>query len=152
MNEEKLREAMRLMMCNGRMHKKLFGFKLKDIGIHRSAHVILLSVEQSGGVPSQKALAENLGITPAAVTGMLKKLEKSGYIERKCAEDSRYNVVKVTERGAKILEETKKAFREVDRSLFEGFSDSEIESYIRCQEKIKANIEREISKREECAK
>ena len=152
MNEEKRTQAVRLMVCNARMHKKLFDFRLKDIGIHRSAFAILHKIALSGGVPSQKALAENLGITPAAVTSMLKKLEKCGYIERKCAEDNRYNLVMVTHRGEEILIQTKNTFFEADHLLFDGFSDSEIESYIKCQEKLKSNIEKQIIQREECAK
>ena len=150
MNEEKLTRALRLMICNDRMHKKIFDVKLKSMGLHRSAHIILVNIAECGGLPSQKALADKVGITPAAVTGTLKKLEKCGFIERKCAEDNRYNIVNVTEKGYAALKEARSSFCEVDRSMFDGFTDSEIESYISCQEKMRANIEKKMAEREVC--
>ena len=44
MNREKLHEAIHMMITTDRMHKRLFDTKLCDIGIHRSAHIILINI------------------------------------------------------------------------------------------------------------
>ena len=70
-------------------------------------------------------------------------------IKRKIASDNRYNEISVTERGKKLLEETKNKFMAIDRSLFENFTDEEIENYISYMEKMQKNIEKQIMLSEE---
>lgn len=79
-------------------------------------------------------------ITPAAVTGALKKLENDGYISRTLGHDNRFNELEITEKGREVVEMSEKIFISTDKSLFDGFSDDELDIYIRCQEKIKENI------------
>ncbi len=149
MNREKLTEAIRMMITTDRMHKRMFDTTLGDIGIHRSAHIILISIHKNGGISSQKQLAELVGITPAAVTGALKTLEKNGYITRKFGKDSRYNEVNVTERGVRLLKSAKEKFTELDQTLFDGFSEGEFDMYISCLNKMQRNMEKQLEKAQE---
>ena len=146
MNKEKLSEAIHMMITTDRMHKRLFNNKLSDIGMHRTAHIILISIYKNGGIPSQKQLAQTVGITPAAVTGVLKTLENGGYITRNLGKDTRYNEVNITQKGKELLDSARKVFTEVDRTLFEGFDESEIESYITCLQKMQNNMEKQLGK------
>lgn len=149
MLENRIETAIRTMMTTDKMHRRLFDRHLSDIDIHRSAHHLLFCIQKNNGVSSQKELAKMLDITPAAVTVSLKKLEKEGYIKRKIASDNRYNEISVTERGKKLLDETKNKFMAIDRSLFENFTDEEIENYISYMEKMQKNIEKQIMLSEE---
>jgi DNA-binding MarR family transcriptional regulator len=90
--------------------------------------------------PSQKELAEHLGITPAAVTGALKKLEEDGYIERTSGSDSRYNEIKISDAGKAVVKETEKMFSEIDARIFSGFTENEIAEFIELNLKIQNNI------------
>ncbi len=146
MNKEKLHAAIRMMITTDRMHKRLFDTKLCDIGIHRSAHMILINIHKNGGIGSQKQLAEIVGITPAAVTGALKTLEKNGYITRTLGRDSRYNEVNITEAGEALLASSKSMFTEVDKTLFEGFTEEEFDMYISCLNKMQSNMEKQLEK------
>lgn len=146
MNKEKLQAAIRMMITTDRMHKRLFDTKLCDLGIHRSAHMILINIHKNGGIGSQKQLANIVGITPAAVTGALKTLEKKGYITRTLGRDTRYNEVNVTEAGALLLASAKSMFTEVDETLFEGFTEGEFDMYISCLNKMQNNIEKQLEK------
>lgn len=147
MNREKLHEAIRMMITTDRMHKRLFDTKLCDIGIHRSAHIILINIHKNGGIASQKQLAELVGITPAAVTGALKTLEKKGYITRRLGRDSRYNEVDITESGKALLASAKSMFTEVDKTLFEGFTEDEFDMYISCLQKMQSNMEKQLDEK-----
>ena len=89
-------------------------------------------------------MADHIGITPAAITGVLKKLESDGYIKRVQGDDNRYNEVKVTDLGKRVVEESFLLFTTLDKSLFEGFSDSELDGYIGCLEKIQQNIRKKL--------
>ncbi len=105
--------------------------------------MILMTLAREKKCPSQKELAELFSISPAAVTGILKNLERDGYITRETGRDTRYNEIFITERGREVVETSRKKFREVDSSMFSGFSDGELQEYITMLEKIQANMEKE---------
>ena len=95
-------------------------------------------------LPSQKELADRLSITPAAVTGILKRLEAEQYIERTLGTDNRYNEISITDKGRAVVDHTRLTFGNADRALFEDFSDEELDVYVRCLEKMQANIRKQL--------
>ena len=151
MNKEKISTAVNVMIQTDRMHKHLLDSNVSKIGLHRTQHRVLMHIARHGKLLSQKSLAEHIGITPAAITGVLNKLENDGYIQRVHGDDNRFNEVKVTELGKRVVEDSFELFSRLDTSLFEGFSDSELDGYIHCLEKIQNNIRKnsENSKEEE---
>ena len=52
----------------------------------------------------------------------------------------------ITEKGKKIVEETKQLFTAADTSLFDGFSNAELESYMKILTKIQENIGKQMPK------
>ena len=140
MNEEKIERAAILMMQTKRMHKNLLESRLKVTGLHGTQHRILMHLACHFRLQAQKELADHFQITPAAVTGALKKLEKSGYISRTLGHDNRFNEIEITEKGREVVEMSKEIFASTDKSLFEGFTDEELDMYIKCSEKLKHNI------------
>ena len=148
MNETKIFSAVNTMIKTDRMHKHLLDSNVGKIGIHRTQHRILMHIAHNDKLRSQKSLAEHIGISPAAITGALKKLECGGYIKRAQGSDGRYNEVLITELGKKAVEDTKVLFSALDTSLFDGFTDDELEGYIYYLEKIQSNINRHIENSE----
>ncbi len=132
------------MIQTERMHKHLLDSTVSSIGIHRTHHRILIYIARNNPLDSQKALADHIGISPAAITGALKKLEKDGYVKRVQGSDNRFNTVEITEEGKKLLENTRTLFMAVDTTLFEGFSDDELDGYISMLEKIQCNIKKRL--------
>ena len=140
MHDDKLMQAVDMMIRTDRMHKSLIDYRAKEIGLHRTQHRILMILSRLGELPSQKELADRLDITPAAVTCALKGMEEGGYIERTLGHDTRYNELHITEKGKALVNKTRELFSKTDRSLFDGFTDSELDVYIRCLEKLQNNI------------
>ena len=140
MNSEKLIFAVRTMIKTDKMHKCLFEAALSDSEVRRSAHFMLRYIRKNGELSSQKELAKLLDITPAAVTGALKRLEADGYITRSLGKDNRYNVIQLTDVGNALLDSTEEKFRKIDSSMFDGFTEEELDFYISCHEKIQNNI------------
>ena len=140
MAESKLMRVVDMMIHTDRMHRFLIDSNVRDIGIHRTQHRILMHLARHGKLPSQKELAEHLDITPAAVTCALKKIENDGYIKRNLGSDNRFNEISITEKGKKIVNLTEELFTNTDKSLFKGFTDEELDLYISCLEKIQNNI------------
>lgn len=140
MEQSLLSAAIKTMMQTDRMHRQLLDESRKVIGLHRTAHIILMHLSKNKAA-SQKELADRVGITPAAVTGILKHLEREGYITRCEGRDSRYHEIDITELGRDAVELSRRIFSEVDTALFDGFSDEELSEYIKTMEKIQRNME-----------
>ena len=148
MSENKLSRAIEMMIKTDHMHRALIDSRAGSLGIHRTQHRILMHLARHGKLPSQKDLARHLDVTPAAVTCALKKIEKDGYIERTLGHDNRYNEIQITEKGRVLVQQTRTMFSEVDESMFVGFSDDELETYISCLEKLQANIRKQCERKE----
>ncbi len=141
MDDKNILTAVNMLIKTNKMHKKFIDSSVcHSFGLHRTQHMILMHLARREKLPSQKELAEHLNVTPAAVTGALKKLDLGGYIAKSMGDDNRYNEITITSLGVKIVSETRTIFSQIDKSLFEGFSDDEIANFIIYLEKIQKNI------------
>ena len=102
----------------------------------------LMYLAKSERRPSQREIAEHLSITPAATTGILKRLEQDGYVERCSGRDNRYNEIAITDRGREIVEMSREAFYEVDREMLTGFSKEELDTLTDMLERICDNLDK----------
>jgi DNA-binding MarR family transcriptional regulator len=83
-----------------------------------------------------------MGISPAAVTTSLKKLEKEEYVTRAATdEDNRRNEIHITEKGIAKINENHGIFEALDRSMFEGFSEEELATLISLMNRIDKNLD-----------
>lgn len=139
--EQMLKDAAHSMRRTGHIHRRILDHLIiQESGITHSHHFILMNLE-SDKFASQKELAEIMSISPAAVTMALKKMEKDGYIERHVnPEDTRYNDVALTEKGRRIVEKSKCLFKLIDQRTFDGFTEEELETFIRLNDKIAENL------------
>ena len=148
MSETKLSKAINMMIKTDHMHRHLIDSQVGVLGLHRTQHRILMHLARHEKLPSQKELADHLDITPAAVTGEIKKLEQQGYVERNLGQDNRYNELRITEKGRELVNKTRELFSEVDSSMFEGFTDDQLDTYISCLEKLQENIRKQYERKE----
>lgn len=138
--KDKFKQCMHLFMKCNRLHHALVETKVSALGLHRSQHSMLLTINFSGNI-SQKELAKRMEISPAAVTVTLKKLEAQGFIERAQSEDdSRVNNITVTENGREIINKTGAIFDEVDEKTFAGFSEEELEEFLSYLRRVSSNL------------
>ncbi|MGN0174449.1 MAG: MarR family winged helix-turn-helix transcriptional regulator [Acutalibacteraceae bacterium] len=138
---EKIFECTHMFMSTDRTRRRCFDRELKSMGIHHTQHRVLMYIEHHEGIINQKQIAENFDVSPAAVVGTIKKLESNGYITRCSSEkDNRFNEIKITEKGKKIIEETHSAFEALDRKTFECFNEEEIDQLIYLLGKMKKSL------------
>ena len=124
-----------------RLHRTLLENQVSKGHLHRSQHRVLLYIYKCENPPTQKEIATHFEISPAAVAVMLKKLEASGYIQRVSQKDDmRFNRINVTEKGEKILNDTKALVDEVDLFMFKDFSSEELQAFYKCLEKMQNNL------------
>lgn len=87
--------------------------------------------------PDLSTLAKMLGCTRQNIKKLAASLEKAGYVILEPSEkDGRSLCVHITDKGKKIIENSKNLEVEVHRSLFKDFTDREIEQYYRLSEKM----------------
>lgn len=125
------------------LHRRVIEQWACDAGMHRSQHRLLMYLSKCKTIPSQKDLAKHFDISPAAVTVTLQKLENDGYIERgKSAErgDSRFNEIKITERGRLATEQSRKYFHHVDNEALKDFSDEELSLFFSLLSRMQENL------------
>lgn len=139
--ESKQHQIVNLFRRTDQVIRSSIECRVKDTGLHRSQHRILMIL---GKHPdhSQTALAGILEVSPAAVAVALKKLEKSGYIEKQCVEsDNRMNHVVVTPKGREAIRVSCAHFQEVESALFHGFSEEDLDAVERFLKRVIQNGE-----------
>lgn len=135
--------AVRKLIRVMRRHHAYVERQIGDLGIHHGQHRMLMQLAKpQKSPPSQKELAEDMGISPAAVTASLKKLEREGYVSRSATdEDNRRNEIRITEEGLARVNESRAVFEATDEALFAGFSPEEIRLFTAFLERLEDNLD-----------
>jgi DNA-binding MarR family transcriptional regulator len=135
--------AARMLIRVTRRHHACVERQIGDMGIHHSQHRTLLQLaRRQEDIPSQKELAEIMGVSPAAVTTILKKMEREGYVSRSVTdEDNRRNEIRITEAGLAKITESRAVFESTDRAMLAGFSPEELEQLLIFMERMDRNLD-----------
>ena len=108
---------------------------------------LLIVADSYGGEVKQKALVEELDISPAAVSELVSKLEKDEYVKREADPgDKRATIIKLTDlgkaRAAELADERNERFSKA----FTALTDKEKEQLLKLLEKLTAEDEEEEKK------
>ena len=105
--------------------KKAFAL-VKDTCIHPKQAPLIGLLSCREGI-SQKEISQTLRISPPTVAVSIKRLEKSGIIERRADEkDQRLSRIYLTEEGKTVTRRVKDCIKEKEEAVFRGFSESEL--------------------------
>lgn len=100
--------------------------KLDAIGLYRGQPPLLFALWEKDGL-SRKALCGILGVQPATVTKMVKRLTQSGYVTSLSDErDSRVSRVYLTTMGKAIEPEVRGIFRDLNEEIFACLEEEEL--------------------------
>lgn len=136
--EHKLIE--KYIMVN-KLHKVYLERELNNSGVFRSQHQILMYIAKYSKA-SQKEIADRMHVSTATIAVSLKKLEKGGYISRSAAkQDNRYNQICITPKGQAVVDGSMEVFKKVERSIFKGFTDSELKQFEEMIDRVRLNME-----------
>lgn len=142
------KSTIRKILHIGRLHRVVFERNISNMGIHHSQHHLLMYIYHVGEVKSQKEIADKFGVTPAAIARSLKNLEAEGFITRGSIEgDNRFNKISITEKGKEIVNKSHIMFKETDESIFEDFTDEDIEKFNQYLDRIQSKL---LEKSDEC--
>lgn len=128
------------MIAFNRTHRRAIETVVDNIGMTGSRHRLLMNLAKQDKFSSQKEIAEHMGISQAAVTTSLSRLERDGLIGRTAGSDGRFNEIFITDKGRKIVEKTRDHFFAIDNICFSGFSDAELDSLQSMLDRMLGNI------------
>ncbi len=124
-----------------RLHRKVVEQELNATGVYRSQHRLLMCLAKNPHI-SQKELAERQEISTSAIAVSLKKLQQGGYIQKELDQrDNRFNQICITEKGQKVVEESRNIFQRIEEEMFQGFSDEELRAFGGALDRICGNLE-----------
>lgn len=129
MHENKYKELIILLWQTNILHRKLAERRAANMDLQPSQHRMLMYLSKTEIAPSQSEIAKKFEISPAAVSNTLKKLEKMGYVEKASLSDEsdgRVNEIKITEKGKEEADNTREYFSCIDKAMFDGFTDEEL--------------------------
>lgn len=121
-------------------HKKIMQYYLDETGVYQAQHRLLMEISRNPNI-SQKDIARSMDISPATIAVSLKKLEKGGYIHKSMDEaDNRFNQITITEKGNRVVEQSKQIFEATDRKILEGFTAEEKNTLSLLLQKLDVNL------------
>jgi len=107
------------------------------------AQAPILHAIKTLGECSQAKLADFLATSPASVAVSLNRLSKLDLIKRTANKDDlRYNTISLTQRGAEAADFAENALLTVSKQKFDGFSDEEINAFIKFKKRILENLKK----------
>lgn len=122
------------------LHRYRISNALSGMKLYRGQPEILEYLKNHGDC-SQRELAEHLGVTPASIATSIKRMSKAGFIERTPDEtDRRINRLRITEKGENVRKAGRTECDKVDKTMFGGFSDEEIDSFADMLSRIVKNL------------
>jgi DNA-binding MarR family transcriptional regulator len=138
---ENSQELGRLLFILGRLHSTRADQYMDQIGLFRGQGMLLKFIARHDGL-THSEVAEKLRISPAAVTKVIKRLEELQYLRRQPdPKDERISRIFIQPEGLKKFEEINHCFHQLENSLFQGFSESELEELQKYLDRIHVNLQ-----------
>ncbi len=123
-------------------HRKVMQSYLNETGVYQAQHRLLMIIAHCPNA-SQKDIATSMEVSAATIAVSLKKLEKGGYIKRETdLGDNRFNQITITEKGNKVVEQSKRIFESADRRIFDGLTADEKQTLFDLLQKLNSNLTR----------
>lgn len=117
------------------IHVALFHDECEAYGLTPVQYSVLTALQ--GEELDQKRLGQSVGIDRATTTEVLRRLDKAGWIERrKCTEDARRQLARLTPAGESLLAEVGDSARRAHERTIEPLTKAERERFIRYMSKI----------------
>ena len=123
-----------------RMLRWEFDKRAQTIGLTRSQWSVLAHLRREDGAQQQR-LAELLELTPITMTGLLDRLERDGWVERRPdPDDRRAKRIFLTEKVAPVMKKIQALGKELRQSAVEGLSEAEQQKLISLLLRVRTNL------------
>lgn len=119
--------------------------QMKQIGLHRAQAFALFCLWHRDGL-AQNELARRVHVTPAAVTPMLQRMERDGWVERRTdPDDQRISRVYMTDKAQALRRQASSVFRDLDAEVAGALSADERDALRELLMKVHAEFRRHMA-------
>jgi len=107
-------------------------------------NAMMLLYHQKGrqGGLSQAELSDMMLVNRANITSLIDRMEKAGFVARTPAADRRYNIVKLTSRGKKLLERVQPVYVNEVKKAMAVLPEPQQKNLVKMLEKIRGELSR----------
>ena len=129
----------------GRSWRQAVDQRLKDLGVSQAAWLTIAMVAKAASAPSQKQLADLLGVEGPTVVAMVDRLVASDYVERIASPiDRRVKLIALTAEGHALYAKVKSRADVFRAELLAGFDEDALRAATSLLEQVQARIEAQI--------
>lgn len=133
-------ELMRKMSWVVRSNMNRNMLRMEEFGLSRGHAPLLMELKRHGKL-NQRELADIMHVTPATMSGTLKRMVKAGIVARESIDtDARVQMVSLTERGQEMLEDSVRRMDDAGGLMLSVLSDEECEVLGGILEKLAVSI------------
>lgn len=112
----------RLFLQTARLHFLRNHSLMGNTEVHHGQESLLVALHFLNG-ETQKKLAEAIGIKPATMTVMIKRMEKSGLVKKEQdKKDQRTTRIYITEKGEEEYQKVRLISKKVEAEMFRNFT------------------------------
>lgn len=106
-------------------HRKVMQNYLDETGVYQAQHRLLMEISHNPNA-SQNDIAKSMDVSASTIAVSLKKLERGGYINKEMDEgDNRLNKITITEKGNKVVEQSRQIIESTNQRIFDGFTEED---------------------------
>lgn len=115
--------------------------RLSHLGLSQARWVVLLHLARSPELPTQRELAQVVGVEGPTLARLLDSLEEQGLVRRVAVlEDRRAKKVILTDQAQPLIEEIRAISMRLHEEMFDGIDDEELSRCMAVQAKILSNL------------
>lgn len=116
-----------LLAATARAWRYALDARLQPLGLSRAQWMVLLHVSRADEPLTQTALANRYGVEGPTMAGLLDRMERAGWIERRVGEtDRRSKTVHLTETARRLSRRIERVAGQLRTELLEDIPDQEI--------------------------
>lgn len=120
-------ELGRLLVSVCRLHHTRADQSMDRIGLYRGQARLLMTLAEQDGM-THTEVAERLQISAPAATKVIQRMEEAQYVRRSAdPADERVSRVYLREKGRALTDQINAAFGTLDRTMFAGLPDMDLE-------------------------
>ena len=120
-----------------RAKEALWQFGLTDVQLN----LMMLLFHQGGGEGlTQAQLSEMMLVNRANITSLIDRMERDGMVRRTSGEDRRYNIIRLTGKGKRLLEKVEPLYAKEVKQIMSAVSSNEKKRIIKMLEKVRKNL------------
>ncbi len=129
----------------GRSWRQAIDQRLKDLGVSQAAWLTIAMVAKADSAPSQKQLADLLGVEGPTVVAMIDRLVASNYVERIASPiDRRVKLIALTAAGQALYAKVKSRADVFRAELLDGFDAEALRAATGLLEQVQTRVQARI--------